>query len=96
MPEEDWESRNERNQHFQKQIKIHILNHRFKIQIQLVEWFKWKSICLASVKPQVQTPVLPKKRKVLKYKFKFILPNFTFSLTYFYGLKILTCTNIPL
>jgi hypothetical protein len=29
----------------------------------LVEWIDWYSACLASVKPQVQTPILPTKKQ---------------------------------
>jgi hypothetical protein len=29
----------------------------------LFEWLKWLSICLASVRPLVQTAELPKKKK---------------------------------
>jgi hypothetical protein len=30
----------------------------------LAKWLKWQNACLASVRPQVQTPVLPKKKKL--------------------------------
>jgi hypothetical protein len=29
----------------------------------LLEWLKWKSTCLANLRPRVQTPVLPTKLK---------------------------------
>jgi hypothetical protein len=33
----------------------------------LEAWLKWKSVCLASVKPQVQTPVPQKKKRKEKF-----------------------------
>jgi hypothetical protein len=34
-----------------------------EIEDELIEWLKWWNACLRSVKPWVQTPISPKKKK---------------------------------
>jgi hypothetical protein len=40
------------------------------LRFRLGMWLKWYSACLANLRPQVQTPVLPKKKKKKKTRLK--------------------------
>jgi hypothetical protein len=44
-------------------MQNHIKTKLWKTKTGLAEWLKWKSICLASMRPWAQTLILQKKRK---------------------------------
>jgi hypothetical protein len=39
---------------------------KLKMNFELEVWLKWQNTCIASMKPPVQTPVLPQNEKSLK------------------------------